>query len=74
MSAWQVLTQNSNAPDGSTAWLHLTNQTPFSLQIFAAMEAELMADLEAELDPELTAQLEDELTATLEPELTVEVG
>ena len=73
MTAWAALTQNTNAPTGSSAWLHLNNQVPSELVLFGQLEVRLMADLEAVVESDLIAVLEPELTAELEQELIAEV-
>ena len=73
MTAWAVLTQNSNAPADSIAWLHLNNQVPSELVLFGQLEVQLMADLEAVVESDLIAVLEPELMAELDQELIAEV-
>lgn len=74
MTAWAVLTQNSNAPADSIAWLHLNNQVPSGLVLFGELEVKLMADLEAVIESDLVSELEPELTVELEQELIAEVS
>ena len=71
-SAWQILTGNSSAPGGSSAWVHLMNQQgggPSIIQVFAELDVQLDGDFSATLEGDLNTQLEpDEFSVELEDE------
>lgn len=73
MTAWQVLTNNSSLPSG-TSWQHLNAQQgggPVTLVIYDQIEAVMMADIEASIDqPELEAVIESaDIAATVDPDI-----
>ena len=77
MSAWTILTGNSTAPNGSTAWIHLNNQAGGSGGGTIIVGGELSANADTLLDADIGEVLSanllmDELTANIVENLSSE--
>ena len=77
MSAWTILTGNSTAPQGSTAWIHLNNQAGGSgggdIIVGGILSADIDTILNAEIGDVLSADLlMTELTANIVEDLSSE--
>ena len=71
MTAWNILRDNSTAPDGSTSWVHLNSQNTGTGSgtgtiVHEQFEARLEEDIQASL------QYAEEVSAVLE-EITVDI-
>jgi len=70
MTAWEILTGNSTAPIGSTAWVHLNNQqggTGGGYVIVDSYDVELDMTLSADIEPsEYAVEVDAPITVTIE--------
>jgi len=71
MTAWEILTGNSTAPLGSTAWVHLNNQQGGGLGdgyiLVDSYNVELDMTLSAEIEPaEYAVEVEAPIAVTIE--------
>jgi hypothetical protein len=76
MTAWQILTSNSTAPVGSTAWIHLNNQAGDSVgdvTIYGELVTFLLDDFEVVLEDDIIVVLDSEYEVSLEDDIKVEI-
>lgn len=73
MTAWEILTGNSDAPEGSTAWLHLNSQvggTGEKIFVQGLLTSSIKTNLTSSIDLVLTSSISNsELTSNVDNDI-----